>query len=303
MPGTPRTQITSLSVLAKAEFSQPGASSQAAQDSILQLDLLSELGQPGSASPTPPVARSSLDTSQESQSCPTCGRSTTASGARTCCTEATPVSPSPRLDSEAASMTLAISGPNSPVAFAFYDHASSCWRMSQGTLFLDSSASSLILPRWGMTRAGDAYELPMWGRLIDGNDCSPLPTPTAQDARNNFSPSQQRRNSDPLHIAAAKILPTPGANDATGGGREESRGGGPGLRGVAELLPTPTVGDSKSAVNQTCVRYNPDSQHQDGTTLTDATRLLSGVSTSQQSDAGKASSGAQHPGQLTIEDV
>jgi hypothetical protein len=36
-----------------------------------------------------------------------------------------------------------------------------------------------------------------------------LPTPTVQDGANNAGPSQYERNSDPLNVAAAKMLPTP----------------------------------------------------------------------------------------------
>ena len=38
------------------------------------------------------------------------------------------------------------------------------------------------------------------------------------------------------------------------------------------LLPTPTMGDSKSACNATATRHNPESKHHAGTTLTDAAR-------------------------------
>jgi hypothetical protein len=46
------------------------------------------------------------------------------------------------------------------------------------------------------------------------------------------------------------------------------------LEAQIALLPTPTVGDSKSAANTTAGRADPDSKHHDGTTLTDWSRLL-----------------------------
>ena len=43
-----------------------------------------------------------------------------------------------------------------------------------------------------------------------GDSSTPrLPTPTTQDAHNNAGPSQRARNSDPLNVAVAKMLPSP----------------------------------------------------------------------------------------------
>ena len=135
------------------------------------------------------------------------------------------------------------------------------------------------------------------------------------------------------------LLPTPGANDSTGGGNEEVRGGGPGLRGIAKLLPTPTEGDGKSSGS----RNLEGSKAHPGVSLTDAilfgnsttprllptptgddannnggpaqlernspplntmTKLASrGAYTDQPSDAGKRSSDEPLPGQLTIGDA
>lgn len=51
------------------------------------------------------------------------------------------------------------------------------------------------------------------GRPNHGRGEPLLPTPTTQDASNNAGPSQRERNSDPLNVAAAKLLPTPQAAD------------------------------------------------------------------------------------------
>lgn len=139
------------------------------------------------------------------------------------------------------------SGLSSPEPFAFYDPAGSCWRTSQLTFDLDLSESSLILPTWGSMRAGRLYEHPMSVLLTSEPDSlSLLPTPAAQEPGGTSENFLRRKNRDghqrtvPTHLSlVAKLLPTPTANDHTGGGNEEMRDGGPGLRGISRLLPTP----------------------------------------------------------------
>lgn len=71
-----------------------------------------------------------------------------------------------------------------------------------------------------------------------------------------------------LAIEAARLLPTPTTEPTTGNGHARH------LAGEIKTLPTPTVGDSKSAANRTAGRSDPDSKHHDGLTLTDVVRLL-----------------------------
>lgn len=138
-------------------------------------------------------------------------------------------------------MTPGTSGPTWPTPFAFFDRESSSWRTSQGSLLPeDSTASSPTWPRSGMTRRGEAFELQTWEPPTDASACSSLPTPTARDHKGH----NQRRDSTCLTGA---LLPTPGANDATGPEpltQREARGaGGSALRDLPTLLPTPTVND------------------------------------------------------------
>ena len=75
-----------------------------------------------------------------------------------------------------------------PTALAFYDPKESCWRMSQATLLSDLPESLQSLPAWGMTAAGELYELQTPERLINGRDClygRNLPTPTARDYKDH----------------------------------------------------------------------------------------------------------------------
>ena len=106
-----------------------------------------------------------------------------------------------------------------------------------------------------------------------------LPTPTTQDAANTAGPSQLERNSEPLNVVAAKLLPTPVVMDAHGSRRATAR--------------------------------TEEWDSNEGTTLTDAVWQVegrtesssSGESTSPLSDDGSRSSDEPPLDQLTIEDA
>ena len=125
------------------------------------------------------------------------------------------------------------------VAILNHDHDGSFWKTSQGCLALanlegrHSVRSSLIWPRCGWISSGTCYRqetlvrrtyesasglsrAPLWPTPMardwkDGHYCPnvPLntlgravwPTPTAQDSYNDATPSQWKRNSDPLNVA------------------------------------------------------------------------------------------------------
>jgi hypothetical protein len=308
-------------------------------DSTSPSTITSEQRQPGSANQTHAVEPSSSGTSPELPSTPTYGRSREESQSRSS-TADTPANPSHRQDGDSATKIPVTSGPSSPDAFAYYDPDSSSWKMCQATLFSDSIASSPIWPKQGMTRAGYAYELPTSVPPIDESVFSALlATPTTSDAK---GPSPNHAGTLAEHIA---LLPTPGANDSTGGegptreARQENKTGGPALRDIQHLLPTPaaeepggtperflerknrdghqrTVPTHLSLVvqllptptlqqgrNATSGRSNPDSPHHDGWTLQDvAFAGLIGESTNQQSDSGSTSLDKKPQSQLTIED-
>lgn len=134
--------------------------------------------------------------------------------------------------------------------FAVFDRGTSRWRTCQPSLELGNlPEQSVIWPRSGMTRSGNAFELPMWERpTVESVASSLLKTPTAQLAVNGGSQHPEKR---------------------------KSGGHGPTLADEVEhLLPTPVVTDSAGARNKTAGRSNPNSQHHSGTTLTDAVTLL-----------------------------
>jgi len=147
-------------------------------------------------------------------------------------------------------MTNELSGLQLRMPFAVFDRGTSRWRTCQPSLELGNlPEQSVIWPRSGMTRSGNAFELPMWERPTAGNGASSLlKTPTAQLAVNGGSQHPEKR---------------------------KSGGHGPTLADEVEhLLPTPVVTDSAGARNKTAGRSNPESQHHSGTTLTDAVTLL-----------------------------
>lgn len=104
-----------------------------------------------------------------------------------------------------------------------------------------------------------------------------------------------------LAIETQRLLPTPSASDSTGGEgatrearQREGQTGGPTLRDVGHLLPTPMSamyeqgGDGGEL--RAAIQHGP-------------TRRLPGASTSLPSDAGNTPPEHPSPGQLTIEDA
>lgn len=162
------------------------------------------------------------------------------------------------------------SGLGSPMPFALWNHDSSCWRMSQGTLFSDSTESSVTLPKAGSMRNGCLCERPTLAHRTDGNGCllllatptahprthtprqvhhgaqlanqvdALLPTPTAGDstAHRNKLPPTGLHAGDTLTDVAWKLLPTPTARLGVGGPDYRQRPNGPDLQ-----LAVRSVGD------------------------------------------------------------
>ena len=99
--------------------------------------------------------------------------------------------------------------------FARWDRDSQSWRTSEATSLWALTLSSLTLPQWGGLRDGELCEHPTPALATSVLDCSSLPTPSAND--------------------------TTGAEDQA---QRKIRGaGGPMLRDLPTLLPTPAVND------------------------------------------------------------
>lgn len=167
-------------------------------------------------------------------------------------------------------MTPATSGRSSATPFAWFDRGSSCWRTSQGTFLWDSTPFSVTLPKSGSMRSGELFERRMLAPAMPAAGFgSLLPTPAASQAGGDPERHIERKN---LHDGASRSKVTELALF------------------VKALLPTPTVGDSKSAVNRTASRQE-DSEHHAGLTLTDAIRLLPTPTTSDSNGGGQHGDG------------
>lgn len=127
--------------------------------------------------------------------------------------------------------------------FAYYDPESRSLRTSQGTFGWDSIPSSPTLPPSGSMRDGRLYEHPTSALRTVAHGCSSSPgrqfaTPTASIAKGG-RPSGSRGKRD-LRL---DLLPTPRTSDTNGAGAHGT--GGPDLRTVVALLPTPRARDGK----------------------------------------------------------
>jgi hypothetical protein len=140
------------------------------------------------------------------------------------------------------------SGRTSQVPFAFYDPASSSWRMFGATLDGGSLPFSGTLPTSGSMRNGELYERPTSALLISANGCSSpqlLGTPRTSSG-NGPGDLTSRRNQTRLETQVA-LLKTPTAQLAINGGsqhpdKRRAGGHGPTLADEVEfLLPTPTA--------------------------------------------------------------
>jgi hypothetical protein len=127
-----------------------------------------------------------------------------------------------------------------------------------------------------------------------------LPTPKASDADRGDCPSERLRRS-PVLESAVKLLPTPMSTrpgttaNFRPDGTPYGEGYGPTLLGAARMLPTPMAADGEGA-SLAMPRGNP--------TLAGAVDSLGRTPTTpKRSRAGKRSSDAPHPGQLTITDA
>lgn len=116
-------------------------------------------------------------------------------------------------------------GRTSARQFAYYDPATSSWRMSPGTDPSGSTEFSQTWPRTGCMSGGRAFERPTLVPRTTATGCSSLPhlpTPTASDYKRPNGPSDNRRKS-PNITAVDTYFTTPTASDGTVGGTHPSR--------------------------------------------------------------------------------
>jgi hypothetical protein len=129
-----------------------------------------------------------------------------------------------------------------------------------------------------------------------------LPTPAARDWKSGES-NLMDRNARPLNEVVVNLLPTPRASDGAKGGPNQRGSKGDLARpaAVVQLLPTPTVADSRGTRNATAGRKTDNPNVHLGWTLTDMTHSgRVGAISPPPSTAGKPSPDDPLPGQLTI---
>lgn len=109
-------------------------------------------------------------------------------------------------------------------SLARYDHDSRSWKTAQHSLLGDSDEFSETWPRWGTTRDGELYLLPMQALCTGENESGLLPTLTVCGNYNRKGAS--KTSGDGLATALAK-LPTLCARDyrSPGRSRMERTGG------------------------------------------------------------------------------
>jgi hypothetical protein len=144
-------------------------------------------------------------------------------------------------------MTPDTCGPELREPFAYYDPESCSLKTSQGTFPWDSMPSSLRLPKWGLMRGGELFELPMpEPPTVAPASSSLLPTPVADNS--GGLPSEGTDYASPAN-AAVSLLPTPTSSVSSDGitreraaerAAERDRGN---LVESVMLLPTPAVND------------------------------------------------------------
>ena len=142
-------------------------------------------------------------------------------------------------------MTPDTFGPESHEPLAIYDPASSCWRMFGGMFPSDSMPSLATLPAWGMTHAGELFELPMPEPPTVGHASSSLlPTPITTDYNTPGTEWGASKGREQLRDVTA-LLPTPKTTDEALASPGDARRNSPGLRAVEYLLPTPVSDNSR----------------------------------------------------------
>lgn len=98
--------------------------------------------------------------------------------------------------------------------FAWYDHASRCWRTWQRCLIEGWEPYSAAWPRSGMTRNGIAYQLPTLAHLTDEIASGSWHTPRANDGEKRGSLAPIPRNGLAAQVQHPHLWPTPTCMDS-----------------------------------------------------------------------------------------
>ena len=128
-----------------------------------------------------------------------------------------------------------------PMRLAVWNRARSVWETGQMQFLCEHSVPFLATwPTSGMTRSGQAFELPTPELHTGGSASSLLRTPVAAEGSGGAK-SPATSHQVMLRDQVTEMLPTPRTSDTNGAGEHGT--GGPDLRTVVSLLPTPQVAD------------------------------------------------------------
>ena len=122
----------------------------------------------------------------------------------------------------------------------------SSWKTHHSLWEEDLPWSSVILPRWGMTRNGHVLQHPTSERPISATGSGLWPTPLATDGSNG-GPNQRGGKGDMRLSSAVALWPTPRSNDAEKRGNFDLDNPRNGLAAAAKRFPTPTKSDYKGS--------------------------------------------------------
>jgi hypothetical protein len=120
------------------------------------------------------------------------------------------------------------SGPKWPGSLAKYAPPTRSWRTAQRSLFGDSDECSVIWPKWGMTRDGECWALPMLGHRISETGFGflqklwPTPTATLGSKGGRVTPRKSREGGTLIEAVSSRSFPTPTARDWRSGKASEA---------------------------------------------------------------------------------
>jgi hypothetical protein len=133
-----------------------------------------------------------------------------------------------------------------------FDRDTSSWRIHHSLFPEDLPESSVTLPRWGLMRDGELWELTMSAHLTSETGYGLLPTPTATNARQGVnSKAGGKSQGKPLLPMAAMMWPTPVASEAGAGARTPDGKRGARLTDIVkrpDLWPTPCATEARQGL-------------------------------------------------------
>ncbi|AYN56858.1 DNA methyltransferase [Arthrobacter phage Andrew] len=154
-----------------------------------------------------------------------------------------------------------------PQLVAIWNTARDAWEVpgTNGLFCEHLAVYSEVWPTSGMTRNGEAYELPTSGPLMGGSGslCSEsgarlLPTPEAKLSDSGPDYARAGRpgsGGDDLTTAVHRLLPTPTTQDgANNGGPSQFERNTPPLNAAVLMLPTPRTTDRKTGAASSSAR-------------------------------------------------